>query len=234
MALLLKTPPTLLYLLALLVLVALRSPLAALSRTARLPDRLAAAGGALPGRVGEWVRRKLEATMQRTQWQQRVDAAFSELLQRRRQRELHQPDGAGPTAMLRQVTSCYVRLRELHQPDGAGPTAIEQAVDELPVEAHSQLQSQPEGEEEVVQVLREKGGTAAASGTCSCTGEEVSSGGECDGAQGDDGAYGDDGAHGGYIRRCLQTWYRLAPCWAIGVGYAVLLGVGPPPAIGHR
>ena len=209
MALLLKTPPTLLYLLALLVLVALRSPLAALSRTARLPDRLAAAGGALPGRVGEWVRRKLEATMQRTQWQQRVDAAFSELLQRRRQ-------------------------RELHQPDGAGPTAIEQAVDELPVEAHSQLQSQPEGEEEVVQVLREKGGTAAASGTCSCTGEEVSSGGECDGAQGDDGAYGDDGAHGGYIRRCLQTWYRLAPCWAIGVGYAVLLGVGPPPAIGHR
>ena len=209
MALLLKTPPTLLYLLALLVLVALRSPLAALSRTARLPDRLAAAGGALPGRVGEWVRRKLEATMQRTQWQQRVDAAFSELLQRRRQ-------------------------RELHQPGGAGPTAIEQAVDELPVEAHSQLQSQPEGEEEVVQVLREKGGTAAASGTCSCTGEEVSSGGVCDGAQGDDGAYGDDGAHGGYIRRCLQTWYRLAPCWAIGVGYAVLLGVGPPPAIGHR
>ena len=82
---LLKTPPTVLYLLALLATVHIRRPLGAAAHALGVLFALALFRRALRShRLTEWARTRIARLMARSAWQSRVDAAFSQLLGRHR------------------------------------------------------------------------------------------------------------------------------------------------------
>ena len=82
---LLKTPPTLLYLLAILIVAALRTPIYAAFSAIGVPLALAWFKGLLrSNRFTVWARRRLVRLMERTEWQKQVDAEFLKLMEKRR------------------------------------------------------------------------------------------------------------------------------------------------------
>jgi hypothetical protein len=78
-AALLKTPPSTFYFWLLLLLAALRRPVAVLLDASGLAERLRTAD------VRVWVRRQYSTLAVRSEWQRKVDAAFTGLMQRRRE-----------------------------------------------------------------------------------------------------------------------------------------------------
>ena len=78
-AALLKTPPILFYFGLLLLLAALRRPVAVLLDASGLAERIRTAD------VRVWVRRQYSTLVVRSEWQHKVDAAFTGLIQRRRE-----------------------------------------------------------------------------------------------------------------------------------------------------
>ena len=205
-ALLLKTPPTAFYLLALLALVALRTPLLLVLRGAGVPLALALFAQALRLDVfANWARRRIAAMAERSEWQKRVDAAFDQLLVRWAPRKRDGADSAPPA--IKEAATVKAGVGELPEPRGDGSGAAAGASTALSEEQQKRVE---DGEEE---------------------GEEGAVGE--DGEQGAGDTKGMPPLRQWLVDAAWHL-YISAPAWSVLASLATALLLLPPPPVGHR